>query len=210
MSKGIIYCAHCIISNKKYIGQTINTLTQRKHKHNNAAKTSKCRNKFYSALNKYGEENFIWGIIEEVDDKNLDKREKYWIKIYSTFENGYNSTLGGEKYCNPNSWKEFSIMDPKGKIYYSKNISKFCRKYGLSQAHLSGVIAGKLKSHKGWKLPETIINRREKSMVISPDNIVYNVENVTHFSNEHNLNASHLVKVLNGKRNHHKGWKKYE
>lgn len=37
MFKGIIYCAHCIISNKKYIGQTINTLSERKQKHKSAA-----------------------------------------------------------------------------------------------------------------------------------------------------------------------------
>lgn len=209
MNKGIIYCAHCINSNKKYIGQTINSLNVRIRKHKSAAQNYKNKNKFYSALKKYSIDNFVWGIIEEIDVDKLDEREQYWIEHFSTFKYGYNSTLGGEKYCNPNSWKEFVIMDPNGKIYKDKNISKFCREYKLSSAHLSNVISGKLKSHKGWKLPKTIINKRDSNAVVSPNNIVYEIENITHFCNEYNLSPSHLVKVLNGKRLHHKGWKKY-
>jgi group I intron endonuclease len=210
MSKGIIYCAHCVVNNKKYIGQTINTLETRKYKHKNSAKNCKKKNKFYSALRKYGIDNFIWGVVEEYDSKELDEKEKYWIEYFSTFKYGYNSTLGGEKYCNPNSWKEFIIMGPDEKIYVDKNISKFCRNYNISPAHLSQVISGKLKSHKGWKLPETILKRREYNIVVSPNNIVYSITNITHFCNEHNLSTSHLVKVLNEKRKHHKGWKKYK
>ena len=206
MSMGIIYCAHCIVNDKKYIGQTINTLNIRKNKHKNASMRSKKRNKFYSAIKKYGINNFIWGIIEEVNIEKMDEREKYWIDHFSTFMCGYNSTLGGEKYYNPNSWKEFTIMSPTGKICSDKNISKFCRENDLSQGHLCSVISGKLKSHKGWKLPETKIKKRNFSAVMSPDGQVYVIENISHFCNEHNLCVSHLVKVLYGKRKHHKGY----
>ena len=206
MSKGIIYCAHCIISSKKYIGQTINDLNVRKNKHKTASLKYKKRNKFYSAIKKYGIDNFIWGIIEEVNVKELDEREKYWIEHFSTFKSGYNSTLGGEKYCNPNTWKKFVVMDPTGKIYESENITKFCREYGLTSHILSRVISGKLKSHKGWKLPETLIKKREVSAVMSPNGETYVLENISHFCREHNLSVSHIVKVLNGKRKHHKGY----
>jgi len=138
--------------------------------------------------------------------ERMDEREKYWIEHFSTFMCGYNSTLGGEKYCNPNSWKEFTIMNQTGKICSGKNISKFCRENDLSQGHLCSVISGKLKSHKGWKLPETKIKKRNFSAVMSPDGKVYVIENVSHFCNEHNLCVSHLVKVLYGKRKHHKGY----
>lgn len=210
MSIGIIYCAHCIISNKKYIGQTINTLDIRKYKHKNAAKNCKKKNKFYSALIKYGVDNFIWGVIEEVKLEEMDEREKYWIEHFSTFKYGYNSTLGGEKYCNPNSWKKFIIMDSNGKIYKDKNISSFCREHNLSPAHLSSVISGKLKSHKGWKLPETNLKKREHNIVLSPNNEIFTIKNITHFCKERDLSASHLVKVLNKKRKHHRGWTIYK
>lgn len=43
--------------------------------------------------------------------------------------------------------------------------------------------------------------------IISPDGIVYTVEHLTNFCNEHGLTASNLSKVFKGERVHHKGWK---
>lgn len=181
-------------------------MNARKSKHKTAALKYKKRNKFYSAIKKYGIDNFVWGIIEEVNIEKLDEREKYWIEHFSAFKFGYNSTLGGEKYCNPNRWKKFVIMDPTGKIYEGENVTKFCRENNLTNHVLSRVISGKLKSHKGWKLPETTIKKRDFNTVISPDGEIYVLENISHFCKEHNLSVSHIIKVLNGKRKHHKGY----
>ena len=49
----------------------------------------------YKAFNKYGIENFTFEGIEEVPNEQLDEREKYWIKYYNSYLDGYNSTLGG-------------------------------------------------------------------------------------------------------------------
>lgn len=46
-------------------------------------------------MNKYGIENFLCETIEEVSNDKLDEREKYWINYYDSYNNGYNSTLGG-------------------------------------------------------------------------------------------------------------------
>ena len=50
------------------------------------------------ALHKYGEENFVWVVLEECDSREqLDEREIYWIKTLNTkAPNGYNLTDGGE------------------------------------------------------------------------------------------------------------------
>lgn len=46
--------------------------------------------------NLYPKEDFIFEIIEEVTgEKNLEEREKYYIKLYDSCENGYNSNQGG-------------------------------------------------------------------------------------------------------------------
>lgn len=47
------------------------------------------------AIHKYGKENFVIKLLEECDRALLNEREKYWIQYYNSFENGYNSTLGG-------------------------------------------------------------------------------------------------------------------
>ena len=48
------------------------------------------------AMKKYGEENFITGIIEFCSADNLFEKEIEWIEKYKTFKTGYNLTKGGE------------------------------------------------------------------------------------------------------------------
>lgn len=48
-------------------------------------------------MNKYGIEHFHIKVIEYVfPNQNLEEREKFWIKFYNTYHNGYNATLGGD------------------------------------------------------------------------------------------------------------------
>lgn len=91
---GIIYKVTCLINGKVYIGQTINSLAKRKSQHIYNA-IDKDNNKFHNAIRKYGEENFNWEIIEEIDNDLLDDREIYWIQYYNSYKSGYNSTIGG-------------------------------------------------------------------------------------------------------------------
>lgn len=49
----------------------------------------------YKAFIKYGIDNFIFEEVEEVQNELLDEREKYWIKFYNSYYDGYNSTIGG-------------------------------------------------------------------------------------------------------------------
>lgn len=54
--------------------------------------------KFYRAIRKYGWKNFEWSILYQSKDKEhtKDVMENYFINEYDSFNNGYNSTLGGE------------------------------------------------------------------------------------------------------------------
>jgi hypothetical protein len=47
---------------------------------------------FHVALRKYGQENFIWEILEECENDQLSERERYWISYYNTYYDGYNET----------------------------------------------------------------------------------------------------------------------
>ena len=94
---GIIYCYHCIASGKKYIGQTMHRWERYRYTyHKNFYKTTNITtNKFINALQHHGWNSFIYGVIEECDDSMLNDREIYYIDAYDTFNNGYNTTLGG-------------------------------------------------------------------------------------------------------------------
>ena len=54
--------------------------------------------KFYRAIRKYGWYAFAWSPIYQSQDKDhtLKIMENFFIKEYDSFNNGYNSTLGGD------------------------------------------------------------------------------------------------------------------
>ena len=88
------------INGHSYIGQSRN-IEKRMKEHYYRAFNSYNENKefsspFYSALRKYGKENFYFEILEECQIKDLNEKEKYWIQYYDTFHNGYNATEGGD------------------------------------------------------------------------------------------------------------------
>jgi group I intron endonuclease len=149
-NQGKIYCAHCIFTGKKYIGQTVKKyLNYRITEH--FADCVNYNHKFANAIKKYGRNGFIWGIVEECDISILNDREVYWIEKYDTFNNGYNTTTGGNQgreYCI----KEYLVEKPNGNREEIKNLSQYCRDNDLNIAHIHETLYGKRVQHKGYKL----------------------------------------------------------
>lgn len=83
------------INQKVYIGKTEGTIEKRFKEHCRASKRDENKNRpLYSAMRKYGVENFQ---VEEIEETDIpEEREKYWIKQYGSYGNGYNATLGGD------------------------------------------------------------------------------------------------------------------
>lgn len=98
---GIIY-KYTSPSDKCYIGQTIRE-TIRKCGHKNAALKENAQTKFARAIRKYGWENFEYEVLFTIDNddkkrvkEKLDFMERYYIRKFDSYNNGYNMTLGGE------------------------------------------------------------------------------------------------------------------
>ena len=100
--RGFIYKITNTINGKSYIGQTIQNVKERFYQHC-ATKCSKVVSNMaiHRAIKKYGKSNFTVEVIEEIDSANLNDRERYWIKYYNSYNNGYNSTKGGQDGCKP-------------------------------------------------------------------------------------------------------------
>lgn len=100
--RGFIYKITNTINSKSYIGQTIQNVKERFYQHC-ATKCSKVVSNMaiHRAIKKYGKSNFTVEVIEEIDSTNLNDRERYWIKYYNSYNNGYNSTKGGQDGCKP-------------------------------------------------------------------------------------------------------------
>lgn len=126
---GIIYQAINKINNKKYIGQTITTLTIRKRQHKSDSKRDfNCY--FHNAINKYGIKNFEWNIIDRAESQSeLDEKEIFWIKFLKTYkeDKGYNMTLGGQanKIYDYSEYTDYISERKKQKYNYDRNILVF-------------------------------------------------------------------------------------
>lgn len=90
--KGFIYKITNKVTGKSYIGQTRYTVEFRWRQHQH--KKDGCY--FHNSIQKYGADNFTVETLEECDYKDLDSREIYYIAKYDTFNNGYNTTIGGD------------------------------------------------------------------------------------------------------------------
>lgn len=171
-NKGKIYCAHCIFTGKKYIGQTKQKLLcDRIATHFADANKNHSNGKFQRALKKYGRSGFIWGVIEECDFDTLNDKEIYWIAEYKTVEKGYNLSPGGGQPPEYFS-KEYLVEEPSGNRKEIKNLSQYSRENNLNAAHMHETLYGKRLHHKGYKLiPRTDveIERYENERSIRED-----------------------------------------
>lgn len=85
-----IYSFINLVNGKRYVGSSVD-LYNRLHEHYHNLKNNKAHNKhFQSAWNKYGEDNFMYNIIEFCDENVRFDREQYYI---NSLEPEYNLTL---------------------------------------------------------------------------------------------------------------------
>lgn len=100
MIEGIIY-KYTSPSGKSYIGQTTRELYRRRMWFGTGRYTGG-KSKIDRARRKYGPENFKYEVLLknmystiELATMDLNRWETYFIGLYDTYNNGYNSTLGG-------------------------------------------------------------------------------------------------------------------
>ena len=133
MSLAYIYKITNNINNKIYIGKTEHTVEKRFKEHCQDYKKREFEKRpLYSAMNKYGIENFAVETIEETD--NPEEREKYWIEYYGSFKNGYNATVGGDG-------KPYLDYELLIKTYQEvKNLSDTAKILNIDEGHLSNIL----------------------------------------------------------------------
>ena len=99
MRKGSIYKIYCLCTEKIYIGQTVQHPPIRRWvDHYKEAYAGKSNLFLYRAMRQWGIDNFTFQILEEnIDLKDLNRKEIEWIKKYNSNneEYGYNLTRGG-------------------------------------------------------------------------------------------------------------------
>jgi group I intron endonuclease len=96
VKKGIVYKITNLINKKEYVGCTIYPIKKRFEEHIYRCLKTDSNTKFCNSVRKYGVKNFNVEIIEECDISIIYEREKFYIKEFKSYDNGLNSTFGGE------------------------------------------------------------------------------------------------------------------
>jgi hypothetical protein len=228
---GIIYKVTNKENNKVYIGQTIQTLSERKSKHYYKAKQENDYNThFINALRKYSEKSFNWEIIDEAENQeDLDKKEKYWIHFYNSIEQGYNTKDGGEviivtdKFLEKCGSHPFYAFDLKGnKIGEFLNQREFAREHNMSKGDIYRMLQNQLYYSNGIICidKETFTQERLDECIKVAEGkttpfIARNIEtgevfgpftNKTKCKEFLNLKSNHIREVLDKKRKTQEGY----
>lgn len=136
-----IYKIENKINGKVYIGQSID-IFKRWAVHANAKKSPKMV--ITKAILKYGVDKFNFEILELCDKTLLNQREIYWIDKCNSYNNGYNSTKGGDS----SEFRESKIKDVTAKeiqehlanAEYSK--VELAKMYGVAESTIRSINEG--------------------------------------------------------------------
>jgi group I intron endonuclease len=212
----VIYKITNLINGKLYIGQTTTTIEKRFKQHIYKYSTnSKYKTIINQAIKKYGKENFQIEIIDVGADINeLNLKEKKWIvELNTIMPHGYNMTTGGDRYVMSEETKEKLRKSSTG-----KKVSDETRKK-QSKSHMGHVVKEETKEkirrfYKGKKQSKDLVEKRIAAMgkiytMIDPNGNVVRFKNLSKFCLINGLSKSKMCLVNQGKRNHHKNWKKY-
>jgi group I intron endonuclease len=122
--KSGIYCIENKVTNKKYIGQSVN-INYRWSKHRYELNNNAHYNDYLqNAWNKYGEDKFVFYVLECCCKEELDEKEKYYIALYNTTDRnyGYNLQSGGQASNTPSYETCQKISASNKKAYLNSDL----------------------------------------------------------------------------------------
>ena len=227
-----IYALRFTGTDKVYIGQCSTDIEKIRYKqHLSLFKNNKHSKKLQEAYNTYGIPTIE--VICECFIEELNKLENEAIEIFDSFNNGFNSlefaedtpssdnrgeNHGMSKYSNEQIVKVFNLLINNPEKLH-KEISLLTN---VSRSVIGNIAAGndhcwlKDKYPEEYKILISLKGTKYISakwmgiiypIILSPEGIKYNIENLCKFARKHNLDQSALCKILQGKRKTHKGWR---
>lgn len=153
-----IYKITNIISNKVYIGQSIN-IEKRWSAHRTRpfnTKSTQYNSPLYRAIRKYGLSAFTFEVIEECLPSLLDQKEQFYIQLYKSndLNFGYNLTAGGQ---TATTTSKISKMELEAiyNLLLQTNLTEeeIALRFNVSQRFISGINLGQYHIIPGFTYP---------------------------------------------------------
>lgn len=225
--KGIIYKLTLDGDESKvYIGQTCREIHHRIKEHTNSLnKGAHHSKKLQQAWDTSTVKELIYDILEEPNISELAKQEESWVHKYNSYNNGYNSTPGGDN--NGHGFKHLAAKytedDYKCVLMFLAHTTLTAKQISLETSVSVHVVTDIMCQVNHTNLKDTMPveyammlsqKRQGRSNIrndwpdlVSPDGIRHKVSNANAFCKTHGLSPGKLSLVMAGKRNHHFGWR---
>lgn len=135
---GNIYIIKNNINDKVYIGKTFKSVQCRFKEHIRESRKDRNENrKLHRAIRKYGEDNFYIEELEiNIEENILSNKEIKYINMFNSFNEGYNTTMGGE------GTRTIDIPDKEIIEHYliSKSVRHTAKHFNISQDSTSLIL----------------------------------------------------------------------
>ncbi len=164
MPKSGIYRITCLSNGKIYIGSATDIRVRwnrhrydlRKHIHKN--------HYLQNAWKKYGEEDFVFEVVEEVlEVEQIVVKEQTWLNNTRCYDRqiGFNTRTIAESnrgvkrrssatLADKHS-KNWIVITPTGESQTVRNLEQFCKGQGLTVSAMRAVAYGQRQHHKKWR-----------------------------------------------------------
>lgn len=196
-----VYKITNIINKKFYIGSS-NNIKQRWREHRSDLRRNKHHNKhLQSAWNKYGEESFVFDIIEQCE--NYREREQFWIDTLQPYKRG----IGYNNLPTVDTSLGYKLSEEQ-KENISKALYKRWENSSKKERQQISTLTRKMIEEHGIEF--YVINRK-----LSDDDIrdiytrINNGENKTDLQNEYDVDYWIINDIMSGKHWSHITGKKY-
>lgn len=182
-------------SDTRYVGSSAREIRKRwyNHRRNLRKNIHPCQH-LQNAWNKYGEDAFVFVVLENTSPECvLDAEQKWCILFKDAGFRLYNTRIDSRSQAG---------------MHHSEDAKR-----KISKAHQGRIKSAEERANisralKGRAAPwATIANAKDWPPLVAPDGAIYHVHNLLQFCEEHRLNVSALRHVLLGHRTNHKGWR---
>lgn len=194
------------LNGHQYVGQT-NNIERRKREHrscaNNPENTS-YNDLFHIKLREYGEENFIFEVLEQVKEEEVNLKEREWITKLQTYagwgNGGYNMNLGGENHVSY-VYKD-SINEIKKDIKSGMSYGDIHTKYGISCGQISNINNGKQYFDENETYPLYKYGKEEQDIAAIKELLICSTKTMKEIAEIYNFAYSTVKKINSGALHH--------
>lgn len=192
---GIIYIITNTINSKVYIGQTIQTLENRWRAHcRNKCSNNEMNMRIKRAILKYGKQNFSITELERCKVTELDEKEIYYIQLYNSYIEGYNSTKGGKSGTKELKLDIEQQQDCVELYKLGFSLREVAKEFNVDKATVKHIIEVNnipLRTTRTYKL-----SQKDREEVLKDCKILSRKE----VMDKWNISKSYLSQLINGKR----------